>query len=81
MQTLTDLIDDYPAWRDGLPASFADSDVAQRLEDLLQLRDLVDQLAAADLPKGFGRDWRENAPRTMAKNVAGCRILWSGHGG
>jgi hypothetical protein len=30
--------------------------VAQRLDELLTLRDLVDQLASADLPKGFGRD-------------------------
>jgi hypothetical protein len=27
-----------------------------RMDEPLQLRDLVDQLAAADLPKGFGRD-------------------------
>ena len=56
VQTLADLIDDYQAWRDGLSASFADSDVAQRLDDLLQLRGLVNQLASAELPKGFGRD-------------------------
>jgi hypothetical protein len=30
--------------------------IAQRLDDLLELRDGVDQLAAAELPKGFGRD-------------------------
>ena len=27
-----------------------------RLDELLHLRDAVDQLAAAELPKGFGRD-------------------------
>jgi hypothetical protein len=56
VDTLADLLDDYQAWRDGLPAGLADSDVAQRLDDVLEFRDLVDQLAAADLPKGFGRD-------------------------
>jgi hypothetical protein len=35
VQTLGDLIDDYQAWRDGLPAGLADSDVAQRLDDLI----------------------------------------------
>jgi hypothetical protein len=45
---LTDLLDVYQAWRD--------SDVAQRFDDVLELRDLVGQLAAADLPKRFGRD-------------------------
>jgi hypothetical protein len=32
VQTLADLIDDYQAWRDGLPASFADGDVAASLK-------------------------------------------------
>jgi hypothetical protein len=31
-------------------------DGGQRLDNVLELRDLVDQLAAADLLKGFGRD-------------------------
>jgi hypothetical protein len=56
VQTLADLIDDYQAWRDGLPPSLAGSEIADRLDEVLELRDLVDQLAAADLPKGFGRD-------------------------
>jgi hypothetical protein len=56
VQTLADLIDDYQAWRDALPVSLADSDIADRLDEVLQLRDLIDQIAAADLPKGFGRD-------------------------
>jgi hypothetical protein len=33
-----------------------DSKIADRLDELLTLRNLVDQLAAAELPKGFGRD-------------------------
>jgi hypothetical protein len=56
VQMLADLIDDYQAWRDGLPPSLAGSEIADRLDEVLQLRDLVDQLAAAELPKGFGRD-------------------------
>jgi hypothetical protein len=33
-----------------------DNDLAQRLDDVLELRDLVGQLVLADLPKGFRRD-------------------------
>ena len=43
-------------WGRGRPASLADSAIADRLDELLHLRDAVDQLAAAELPKGFGRD-------------------------
>jgi hypothetical protein len=56
VQTMADLLDDYQGWRDALPAGLADSAIADRLDELLTLRDLVDQLAAAELPKGFGRD-------------------------
>jgi hypothetical protein len=56
VQTLADLLDNYQSWRDALPASLADGAIADRLDELLTLRDAVDQLAAADLPKGFGRD-------------------------
>ena len=56
VQTLSDLLDGYQDWKDNLPASLADSAIADRLDELLHLRDAVDQLAAAELPKGFGRD-------------------------
>jgi hypothetical protein len=56
VETLADLIEDYQDWKDNLPPSLADSPIADRLDEVLQLRDLVDQLAAAELPKGFGRD-------------------------
>jgi len=56
VQTLADLLDDYEAWRDRLPPSLAESVTADRLEALVELRDLVDQLEAAELPRGFGRD-------------------------
>jgi hypothetical protein len=46
----------YQARRDNLPPGLADSASAGRLDEVLALRDLVDQLAAAELPKGFGRD-------------------------
>ncbi len=56
VETLADLIEDYQAWRDALPPSLAGSELADRLDEVLHLRDLVDQLAAAELPRGFGRD-------------------------
>jgi hypothetical protein len=56
VETLADLLDGYQAWRDALPASLADSEIAGRLDEMLQLRDMVEQLAAAELPPGFGRD-------------------------
>jgi len=42
--------------RDRLPPSLAESATADRLEALVELRDLVDQIEAAELPRGFGRD-------------------------
>jgi hypothetical protein len=56
VQTLSDLLDGYQDWKDNLPASLADSPIADRLDEVLHLRDAVDQLAAAELPRGFGRD-------------------------
>jgi hypothetical protein len=56
VETLADLLDEYQARRGSLPAGLQDSEIADRLDELLTLRDLVDQLAAAELPKGFGRD-------------------------
>ena len=56
INTLTDCLDRYQDWRDNLPASLADSVLAERLDAVLELRDLVDQLSLADLPRGFGRN-------------------------
>jgi hypothetical protein len=53
---LSECLDACETWRDNLPPGLADGTPAQRLDDVLTLRDLVDQLAAANLPKGFGRD-------------------------
>jgi len=55
VKTLSDLLDDYEAWRDNLPESLAESATAERIDEL-ELRDLVEQLEAAELPRGFGRD-------------------------
>ena len=56
VETLADLLDGYQDWRDNLPAGLADSALADRLDEVLELRDAVEQLQAAELPKGFGRD-------------------------
>jgi hypothetical protein len=56
VETLLDCLDAYQDWRDNLPAGVADSAVAERLDTILELRDLVEQLEAAELPRGFGRD-------------------------
>jgi hypothetical protein len=53
---LLDCLEAYQGWRDGLPASLTDSAIADRLDEVLALRDLGEQLEAAELPKGFGRD-------------------------
>ncbi len=50
------ILDDYQAWRDGMPEGVASSATAEKLDAVLELRELVEQLEAAELPKGFGRD-------------------------
>jgi hypothetical protein len=56
VSTLLDILDDYQDWRDRLPPGLADSATADRLDEVLALRDLVEQLQGVELPKGFGRD-------------------------
>ena len=56
VNTLTHCLDRYQEWRDNLPASLADSALAECLDAVLELRDLVDQLSLVDLPRGFGRN-------------------------
>jgi 5'-deoxynucleotidase YfbR-like HD superfamily hydrolase len=53
---LLDCLDGWQAWRETMPVGLADSELAERLEAVLELRDLVEQLVAAELPSGFGRD-------------------------
>jgi hypothetical protein len=54
--TLLDCLDAYQNWRDNLPVGVADSAIAERLDTVLELRDLVEQLEVVVLPRGFGRD-------------------------
>jgi len=56
VETLLSVLESYQDWRDNMPEGVADSITAQRLDEVLELRDLVEQLQAAELPKGFGRD-------------------------
>ena len=56
VETLLDCLDAYQDWRDNLPRGLADSAVAERLDTVLELRDLVEQLQAVELPRGFARD-------------------------
>jgi hypothetical protein len=53
---LLDLLDGYQDWKDNLPPGLAESATADRLDEVLALRDLVEQLQGVELPKGFGRD-------------------------
>jgi hypothetical protein len=54
--TLLHCLDAYQDWRDNLPPGVADSAIAERLDTVLEMRDLVEQLEAIELPRGFGRD-------------------------
>ena len=56
MQTLADLLGRFQEWRDNLPSSLANSATAEALDAVLELRGYVEELQAAELPKGFGRD-------------------------
>ena len=56
VSTLLDILDGYQDWRDWLPPGLSDSATADRLDEVLALRDLVEQLQGIELPKGFGRD-------------------------
>jgi hypothetical protein len=56
VDTLLDCLDAYQDWRDSMPAGLVDSQLAEPLDAVQELREAVEQLAAADLPNGFGRD-------------------------
>ena len=53
---LLNLLDGYQEARDNLPDSLAETAYVEKLDAILELRELVEALADADLPKGFGRD-------------------------
>jgi hypothetical protein len=56
VQTLADHMDQFQEWRDNLPPSLANGATAEALDAVLELRGCVEELQAAKLPKGFGRD-------------------------
>ena len=56
VNTLLDILDGYQQWRDNMPPGLAESTTAERIDEVLELRELVEQLQAVELPKGFGRD-------------------------
>jgi hypothetical protein len=56
VQTLADMLDQFQEWRDNLPSSLEDSPTVEALDAVLELRGRVEDLQAAQLPKGFGRD-------------------------
>lgn len=56
VDTLLDILDGYQQWRDNMPPGLAESTTAERIDEVLELRELVEQLQAVELPKGFGRD-------------------------
>ena len=56
VRELDALLRDYESWRGSMPAPLEGSALAEKLDALLALRELVDELHAAELPRGFGRD-------------------------
>jgi hypothetical protein len=56
VESLADILTGYEIWRENIPSGAADSPTAKLINEMLDLRDLVDQLAAAELPRGSGRD-------------------------
>ena len=55
VDTLSRCLDAYQAWRDALPVNLAEAAIGEQLDAVLELREHVDELAAAELPRGFGR--------------------------
>jgi hypothetical protein len=56
VNTLARCLDAYQHWRDSLPENLAEAAIGERLNELLELREHVEALQAAGLPRGFGRD-------------------------
>ena len=53
---LLGLLDSYQEAREAVPDSLAATAYVEKLDAIIELRELVETLAEADLPKGFGRD-------------------------
>ena len=56
LAVLEGLLDGWQAARDALPENLAESAYAVKLDAMLELREHVEALQEADLPRGFGRD-------------------------
>jgi len=56
LAVLEGLLDEWQAARDALPENLGDGAYAEKLDAVLDLREHVEALQAADLPLGFGRD-------------------------
>jgi len=65
VNTLLGILDGYRDWRDNLPPGPADGATAQRLDEVLELRDLVEQLhRPPSFPQGLRAGLRAaHAPR------------------
>lgn len=50
------LIEHYEEWRENLPEPLQDGALAEKLDAVIELADHIDDLEAAELPLGFGRD-------------------------
>jgi hypothetical protein len=53
---LAELLDEYEGWLSRIPEAQRDTGTGELLTDLLDLREHVEALEAALLPRGFGRD-------------------------
>ncbi|HLY58252.1 MAG TPA: hypothetical protein VKS60_22010 [Stellaceae bacterium] len=53
---LRDLVAEYEAWRDNLPPSLEESALAEKLDAIIALEGVIDELEAVELPLGYGRD-------------------------
>ncbi len=56
LAVLESLLDGWQEARDNLPENMAEGVYASKLDAVLELREHVEALIAADLPLGFGRD-------------------------
>ena len=71
------LLDRYQEWRDNLPASLADSALAERLDAMLEWRDLVDQLSLAAWIWTGLKDCRWPPPWRRETARRNARLEWA----
>jgi hypothetical protein len=51
---LNDILDQWEAWREAMPESLTMTPTAEKLDEALNLRDLVTELGNFEPPRGFG---------------------------